>query len=418
MTVVDIAAVRGRVAERVAGRDDEDVAVRVFVGEDGALHVDVTSRHPLTYYSQGVTLRPDGRIETDAPDDGSTSSGARGTEAGTATGDDEAVELVVREVEDAARELRRRQMASRDLARPDEQPAVAAEDLAVACEMWQGGRDSGSSRLRGAAHVLAGVRHYFSAPFITAQERQARVSLPDLRAGIDLLRAVNAADHLDANGWNARVGLPVRGFAGRGLAAKPEQDPQIERQLRTGSIEMPLWGVSLSPAVAKGFGTRFLFELAGPFPAAPTWVASGVKAEEEELVTGGRYRVLGQEQRGETTHVRLRWIGASGDRVGSDDLLLDVLSTVPGVVGSSLTRSAGAERLELRLGAEDSATVTRARDADEVRVVRYWPPTPGRGATGDDPNSQWAATRAASRTTTEEATVEATVAAVRRGRNG
>ncbi len=78
-----------------------------------------------------------------------------------------------------------------------------------------------------------------------------------------------------------------------------------------------------------------------------------------------------------TPHVRLRWIGASGDRVGSDDLLLAVLSAVPGVLGSSLTRSTGREVLELGLGAEDSATVTRARDADEVEVVRYWPADAG-----------------------------------------
>ncbi|WP_448638650.1 hypothetical protein [Geodermatophilus sp. URMC 63] len=181
---------------------------------------------------------------------------------------------------------------------------------------------------------------------------------------------------------------------------------------------MPLWGVSLSPGVADSFGTRFLFELVGPFPAVPAWMASGVKTEEQELVTGGRYQVLSQEQRGETTHARLRWIGASGDRVGSDNLLLALLSTVPGVVGSSLTRSAGTETLELRLGAKDSATVTRVADAEEVRVVRYWPPDAGWGANGDDPDSQWAANRVASRTTTEQATVEAIVAAVRRGRDG
>ncbi len=158
--------------------------------------------------------------------------------------------------------------------------------------------------------------------------------------------------------------------------------------------------------------------LVGPFPAVPAWVASGVMGEEQELVTGGRYRILGQEQRGETTHVRLRWIGASGDRVGSDDLLLGVLSAVPDVVGSSLARSVGREVLELRLGAEDSATVTRVADAEEVRVVRYWPPDAGWGAKGDDPDSQWAAIRAASRTTTEKATVDAVVVAVMRGRNG
>ncbi|WP_211307961.1 HD domain-containing protein [Geodermatophilus normandii] len=106
-------------------------------------------------------------------------------------------------------------------------------------------------------------------------------------------------------------------------------------------------------------------------------------------MTGGQYRVRGQEQRGETTHVRLRWIDASGEGVGSDELLLAVLGAVPGVVGSSLTRSADTETLELRLGAEDSATVTRARDAGEVRVVRYWPLASGWGARGDDPDNQW-----------------------------
>ncbi len=95
-----------------------------------------------------------------------------------------------------------------------------------------------------------------------------------------------------------------------------------------------------------------------------------------------------------------------------------MLSAVPDVVGSSLARSVGREVLELRLGAEDSATVTRVADAEEVRVVRYWPPDAGWGAKGDDPDSQWAAIRAASRTTTEKATVDAVVVAVMRGRNG
>ncbi|WP_448638651.1 hypothetical protein [Geodermatophilus sp. URMC 63] len=66
--------------------------------------------------------------------------------------------------------------------------------------MWQGGRDSGSSRLRGAARVLSGVRDYFSAPFIRAQEEAARASVGELQAAVTLLRAVNAADHLDADG--------------------------------------------------------------------------------------------------------------------------------------------------------------------------------------------------------------------------
>ena len=143
-----------------------------------------------------------------------------------------------------------------------------------------------------------------------------------LAAGVALLRAVNAAPHRDADAWCAAVGLPAGGFAGRGISSKPAEDPQIEKRLATGQIEMPLWGVSLSPEVAAGFGTRFLFELVGDFPAVPAWVHSGIKDDEQELVTGGRYRVLSQEERGGTTHVRLQWIGASGDRVGSDPLLL------------------------------------------------------------------------------------------------
>ena len=180
---------------------------------------------------------------------------------------------------------------------------------------------------------------------------------------------------------------------------------------------MPLWGVSLSPEVAAGFGTRFLFELVGDFPAVPAWKHSGIKDFEQELVTGGRYRVLSQEERDGTTHVRLQWFGASGDRVGSDPLLLSVLGVVPGVVHSSLTRSAGQEVLELRLGGEDSATVTRVADADTVEVVRYWAWDSDWDARGDDEYSQWAAMRAASRTTTVPADVDAILAAVLKGRD-
>jgi hypothetical protein len=176
--------------------------------------------------------------------------------------------------------------------------------------------------------------------------------------------------------------LPSGGFAGRGISSKPAEDPQIEARLRSGRIEMPLWGVSLSPDVAAGFGTRFLFELVGDFPAVPAWKHSGLKDFEQELVTGGRYRVLSQEDRNGTTHVRLRWIGASGDRIGSDPLLVAVLGAVPRVAHSSLTRSAGQEVLELRLGGEDSATVTREASSKTVEVVRYWELDPGWDAPG------------------------------------
>jgi hypothetical protein len=416
---MDLQDLHRRVTTRVQGHDDEDIAVRVGLGGNGSLHVTISSRNPLTYYTQWVDLDRDGTVTLPAPDDGCTSLNAKGTTAGVAATADEAEELVVREVEQAVRILRESQIRAAERALPARQSAVAGDDLAVACEMWQGGRDSGSSRLRGAARALSGVRHYFSAPFISDHETAARTQREALDAGLALLRAVNGAPHLDADGWNGRTGLPQRGFAGRGIAEKLDEDPQIQRQLRTGQIEMPLWGVSLSPAVAAGFGTRFLFELVGDFPAVPAWVHSGIKAEEEELVTGGRYKVLSQEERDGTTHVRLRWIGASGDRVRSDPLLVAVLGAVPGVVHSALNRSMAAphaETLELRLGGEDSATVTRSPGRKTVEVVRCWALEPGWDAKGDDEYSQWAAMRKASRTTTVPAKVDSIVAAVLRGK--
>jgi hypothetical protein len=248
------------------------------------------------------------------------------------------------------RALKERQTQHLQWARPAAQPPVPDHTLATACALWQGGQNVGSSPVRGAARVLSGVDHYFRAGFITDYDRQARTTPEVLAAGVALLRAVNAAPHRDADAWSAAVGLPAGGFAGRGIKSKPDEDPQIEARLATGRIEMPLWGISLSPDVAAGFGTRFLFELVGDFPAVPAWVHSGIKADERELVTGGQYRVLSQEERDGTTHVGLQWFGASGDRVGSDPLLLAVLGAVPGVLHSALTRAAGAEDLELRLG--------------------------------------------------------------------
>ena len=414
-----MAQVRQHVAERVAAWDDEDVAVRV---EPTALHpvaVTVSSRHPSTYYTQGVDLADDGTVLRPASDDGFTSVGAKGTTAGNATTTDEAVTIVVREVSQAVRVLRKLQARGLERNRPAVQPPVADDALAEACTLWQGGRDVGSSPVRAAARVLSGVRHYFHADFITAYDQQARATPEVLAAGTALLRAVNAAPHRDADAWSVEVGLPAGGFAGRGISSKPAEDPQIEKRLATGQIEMPLWGVSLSPAVAAGFGTRFLFELVGDFPAVAAWVHSGIKAEEQELVTGGRYRVLSQEERDGTTHVRLRWIGASGDKVGSDHLLLAVLGAVPGVVGSSLTRSTAAphaETLELRLGGEDWATVMRVPSAETVEVVRYWAWDPDWNSRGDDEYSQWAAMRAASRKTTVPADVESIVNAVLTGK--
>jgi hypothetical protein len=296
---------------------------------------------------------------------------------------------------------------------PAAQPPVDANDLAVACELWQSGRDGGSSRLRGAARALTGVPHYFHADFITAQEDEARRSPGALRAGIASLRAVNSAERREADGWNAGTGLPVRGFAGRGLAPKPEDD-QILEQLARGEITMPLWGVSLDPDVATGFGTRFLLEIVGEFPAVPAWVASGVKDDEQELITGGRYRVLSTNEDGRTTHTRLQWIGAIGDRAGSDALLLELLAALDGVCKSELTRSTdGSETLTVRLpGYGNWAEVTWTPGADEVVVYRYYTPDHDPHAKDDSVWTQYSQMQAASRRFTVPARVEDVVAAI------
>jgi hypothetical protein len=293
MSAMDLDEVRRQVTERVAGWDDEDVAVRVEQGRH-PLHVTVSSRHPSTYYNQWIDLADDGTVHLPAPDDGFTSVGAKGTTAGTVTSTEDAVTLVVREMSDAVRRLRELQAQHQQRARPAVQPSVPDADLRDACALWQGGQNVGSSPVRGAARVLSGVRHYFRANFITGYDRQARTTPEVLAAGVALLRSVNAAPHRNADAWCAEVGLPSGGLAGRGISSKPAEDPQIEARLRSGQIEMPLWGVSLSPDVAAGFGTRFLFELVGDFPAVPAWKHSGIKDFEQELVTGGRYRVLSQ----------------------------------------------------------------------------------------------------------------------------
>ena len=91
-------------------------------------------------------------------------------------------------------------------------------------------------------------------------------------------------------------------------------------------------------------------------------------------------------------------------------------TTTSSVSDSSLTRSAGREVLDLRLGGEDSATVTRPAGVDEVEVVRYWAPEPGWNAKGDDEWTQHAAITAASRRTTVPADVDLIAAAVLRGK--
>lgn len=175
-----------------------------------------------------------------------------------------------------------------------------------ACTAWQGGRDIGSSPIRGGARVLTGVRHYFDADFIRKFDTDAAENELTLAYALTLLEAVNRAPALDAAGWARNTGVTAT-WCGRGIASG-QQDDQIVASLSSGSITMPLWGLSLDRKVAESYGTRFLFQLTGPFPAVPVWVHSGIKAHERELVAGGRYEVLSVIDEGATSMVDLRWV--------------------------------------------------------------------------------------------------------------
>jgi len=179
--------------------------------------------------------------------------------------------------------------------------------LGEACALWQGGRDVGSSLIRGAARVLTGVPHYVQASYITAQEEAARGRPDALAAAGALLTGVAGANRLDADGWARVASLPPTGFAGRGLRSEAEKDDQIEAVLSSGSIRMPLWGLSLDRAVTQQYGGRFLFEVVGPFPAVPAWLASGAVPQEAELITGGRYVIETIDRSASLTTARLRW---------------------------------------------------------------------------------------------------------------
>lgn len=166
--------------------------------------------------------------------------------------------------------------------------------LGDACAAWQGGRGGGSSPIRAAARNLTGVQHYFQADFIARYEEEARADSATTRRAATLLEALEGGRLLDAAGWGIAVSVNSN-WVGRGIVSGP-QDAQILAALQTGWITMPLWGASLDRTVAEGFGSRFVFELEGPFPAVPAWLYSGIKPEEQELVCGGRYVVASLEE--------------------------------------------------------------------------------------------------------------------------
>jgi hypothetical protein len=173
-------------------------------------------------------------------------------------------------------------------------------DLSAACRFWQGGRNGGSTPVRAAARMLTGRKHYFEADFIAEVDRDVQRNEAALSAAGVLLGSLNKATHRTAAEWCSDTGLPPSSFAGRGLEPKgPFIDDQIKAALRSGFVDMPLWGVSLDREIALSYGSgkkhlppAFMFEIAGAFPAVPAWSNSDHLPEEQELVCGGRYRVI------------------------------------------------------------------------------------------------------------------------------
>lgn len=183
--------------------------------------------------------------------------------------------------------------------------------LAEACEVWQSGRDGGSTPIRAAARILTGNPHYFSAPFIDELDRKAADDGASLDRARILMGAIRNAEPWDTDRWRASLNISGVGAASRGIAPKVGIDEQIEALVvgPDARITMPLWGFSLSEDIALGFGSRFLFRLRGPFYAVAAWVHSGVQGAEQELIGSGVYRVVGTFRRDETLVVDLEQDG-------------------------------------------------------------------------------------------------------------
>lgn len=187
-------------------------------------------------------------------------------------------------------------------------------DLGDACEVWQSGRDGGSTPLRAAARILSSIPHYFSAPFITALDDKARGDEVGLARAAVLMAAVSKSTRLTAEGWRQTLGVSGSGHASRGIAAKSD-DPLVDQQIEDlvtspgAELVMPLWGFSLSEDIAVGYGSRFLFRLVGEFHAVPAWVHSGILPEEQELIGSGRYAVVATHLMSDTLVVDLEQVG-------------------------------------------------------------------------------------------------------------
>jgi hypothetical protein len=264
-----------------------------------------------------------------------------------------------------------------------DQPGILA-----ALTQWQQGEAGGASRLCAAARALTGTAHFYTAELITKNEREARRHPAVMMAAAALLRAVNQAQPHDADAWNTLLGRPLDGFAGRVISCYAADDEQFMAHVSRGRLDIPLWSVSLDYAVAGRASGSYRLEVEGAFPGVPAWTLSGLKADEAEIITGGRYDVLGTYRDGSLTVVRLRYVQPIGDHVGDDHVLLDLLALMPDVHVSELTEmgSPGAPgRVDmLRAKTDDGRQVTavRANQDPDVLMVRRRVPTWGAGHGG------------------------------------
>lgn len=211
---------------------------------------------------------------------------------------------------------------------------MSNDALAAACSAWQQHRDA-SSLIRAAARVIAGVPHYFQADFIAELEERARRDHAALVHASTLMTSLVKGSLRTVEEWRAETGVGGGGQASRGIAAKPADsgiDAEIERAVTKpgATLNMPLWGFSLSEDVARGFGDRFLFRLQGRFSALPAWLHSGLKDAEQEMIGGGGYRVLGTRRDGDTLIVDLKQLAVPMYDAHDLDRLLEASNTGAG----------------------------------------------------------------------------------------
>jgi hypothetical protein len=155
--------------------------------------------------------------------------------------------------------------------------------------------------------MLTQVPHYFAADYVREYERQAAEDRSAIEQARLLMRVIAGGKAKRDNEWQMSLGIPGPPFAGRGIKPKSE-DPQILRDIARGILSMPLWGFSLNEAVARSYGTRFLFRLEGPFHGLAAWKVTAEQSDDAEIIASGIYSVV-TENHGDTTLVTLRETG-------------------------------------------------------------------------------------------------------------